>query len=112
MARLPHRELSGSLVFARTYGTLEGVFDTPSQAAIPAIQNYLSGWYASTKSAGWHRTHEILDPDEPHYFGCWCVEAAAVVALLGLDDTSLRNDEYYPADLADFATARLRGVYG
>jgi hypothetical protein len=43
-----------------------------------------------------HRTHEILDPDEPHYFGCWCVEAAAVVALLGLDDTSLRNDEVLP----------------
>jgi hypothetical protein len=36
------------------------------------------------------------------YVGHWCLEAAAAVAILGLDDASLRAHPHYPGDLVDF----------
>jgi hypothetical protein len=36
------------------------------------------------------------------YFGYWSFESAAIVAALGLDDSSFRDNEYYPKDLVDY----------
>ena len=55
----------------------------------------------------WYQKHSELNegPFESHksphdiYYGYWCFEAAAVVKIKGLDDSSFRDHPYYPADL-------------
>jgi hypothetical protein len=47
----------------------------------------------------WWDGHGIIDRGGLAYSGYWCFEAAAVVKLLGIDDSSFRDNEYYPADL-------------
>lgn len=36
------------------------------------------------------------------YYGYWSFESAAIVVIKGLDDTSLRDNEFYPKDLVDY----------
>ncbi|HSI57000.1 MAG TPA: PoNe immunity protein domain-containing protein, partial [Ideonella sp.] len=47
---------------------------------------------------------------EHSYLGYWSFEAAAVSIVLGIDDSSYRDKDFYPRDLADFA--RCIGVAG
>jgi hypothetical protein len=35
------------------------------------------------------------------YYGYWSFESAAVVAIMGLDDSSFRENQYYPKDLIE-----------
>ncbi|MGR5908923.1 PoNe immunity protein domain-containing protein [Bacillus paranthracis] len=39
---------------------------------------------------------------EPGYVGYWSFETAAIVKILGLDDTSLKDNNHYPYDLAHY----------
>ncbi len=39
---------------------------------------------------------------EPGYVGYWSFETAAIVKILGLDDTSLKGNNHYPYDLAHY----------
>lgn len=36
------------------------------------------------------------------YYGYWSFEAAAITCIKGLDDSSYRDQQYYPKDLADY----------
>ena len=36
------------------------------------------------------------------YYGYWSNETAAAVKILGIDDSCLKNQQYYPYDLAHF----------
>src|SRR5699024_11761468 len=42
----------------------------------------------------WKNAHE-----EPGYVGFWSFESAALAKILGLDDTSLKDNNHYPYDL-------------
>ncbi len=64
------------------------------------VKKYLSGWYNNTKLLTWH--NYTPEEEKYYYFGRWSFESAAVVAIKGLDDTSFRNNEYYPKDLVDY----------
>lgn len=65
------------------------------------MRQYLSTWYRSSRKALWWGTRQraLLDPGDLAYMGHWAFEAAAVVELLGIDDSSFRDAPYYPADL-------------
>ncbi len=56
-------------------------------------------WYKEHKNVGWYGNHK---GKHDTYSGYWCFEAAAVVAIKGLNDTSFRDNEYYPKDLVDY----------
>ena len=46
--------------------------------------------------------YEGLISREGCYRGFWCIEAAALVKALKLDDASLKDSKYYPYDMAHF----------
>ncbi|WP_420573641.1 PoNe immunity protein domain-containing protein [Kordia sp.] len=53
-------------------------------------------WYSSFKGTPLHNQH-----NNPHntYVGYWCFEAAAITKIMGLDDSSYIDNQYYPKDL-------------
>ncbi|MEB3052696.1 MULTISPECIES: PoNe immunity protein domain-containing protein [Bacillus] len=64
------------------------------------MEKYLiEEWYAGHKDMGWydcHKHHEKL------YFGYWIFESGAIVKILELDDSILKNVPYYPYDMVHF----------
>jgi hypothetical protein len=53
-------------------------------------------WYKNHKDAGWYNSHKSKHNT---YFGYWSFETAAIVKILGLNDTSFKECKYYPRDL-------------
>lgn len=53
-------------------------------------------WYNNHKEAGWYNSHISK---HNRYYGYWSFETAAVVKILGLDDSSFIDCQYYPKDL-------------
>lgn len=53
-------------------------------------------WYKNHKDAGWYNSHKSKHDT---YFGYWSFETAAVVKIMGLDDSSFIDCPYYPKDL-------------
>ncbi len=68
------------------------------------IKRYLEKWYERTKLLTWHGYHPDKDI-HPFYYGRWSFESAVIVALLDLDDTKFRDNQYYPKDLVDYYRA-------
>lgn len=54
------------------------------------------------KNASWYNNH---NGRHDAYYGYWSFESAAIVAILDLDDSSFRDNEYYPKDLVDYYRA-------
>jgi len=52
-------------------------------------------WYPSFKDTPLYNQH--LNPHNT-YAGYWCFVAVAIVKIKGLDDSSFRDNEYYPKD--------------
>lgn len=71
--------------------------DTESQS-LEGLSEYLAHWYKGMSKAYWHDSHLRVKC----FFGYWAVEAAGCVVQLGLDDSSLREFEHYPSDLASW----------
>ncbi|MDO4729449.1 MAG: DUF1911 domain-containing protein [Bacteroidota bacterium] len=63
---------------------------------IEALKKYLSKqWYKDNKQMYWFDYHK----DSKLYFGYWSFESGALVKILGLDDTLLKDQKYYPYDM-------------
>ncbi|WP_010178988.1 PoNe immunity protein domain-containing protein [Aquimarina agarilytica] len=43
--------------------------------------------------------YELQNKTYNAYYGCWSFEAAAIVKIMGLDDSSFIDNQYYPKDL-------------
>lgn len=69
---------------------------------IKQVKSYLNNWYLNTNYLTWHKSLKSIDMEKFSYFGYWSFESAAIVAIKGLDDSSFRNNEYYPKDLVDY----------
>lgn len=68
--------------------------------AINFMKEYLlEKWYVGHKDMGWYECHKHA---EKLYFGYWSFESGAIVKILGLDDSVLKNIPYYPYDMAHF----------
>lgn len=90
------RELVGSTKLAwqkPNYLLEEAIRDNSAEP----LKTYLSRWYSTNRSVGWYDSHK--DENTELYFGYWCFETAAIVKRLGIDDTLIRDNKYYPADL-------------
>jgi hypothetical protein len=57
-------------------------------------------WYPNHREYGWYNSHKSKFDS---YFGYWSFETAAVVKIMGLDDGSFRDCQYYPADLVHYS---------
>ncbi|MFA0960740.1 PoNe immunity protein domain-containing protein [Roseivirga sp. BDSF3-8] len=88
----------------KLFGKLREATETEDKAkAESLIKAFLEkDWYKEHKNAGWYDNHK---GKHDTYSGYWCFEAAAVTCIKGLDDSTYRDQQYYPKDLADYYRA-------
>lgn len=65
-------------------------------AAVKKLKDFVEKTWFKTLKEG------LITNTSKCYRGYWCLEAAALVKALGLDDTELKNCKYYPYDMAHF----------
>jgi hypothetical protein len=80
--------------------------ENTKEEALADLTTYLKEWYSPLhETQSWFNTHLNLD-GYYGYHGYWAFEAAALVYLLDLDDTSLHHFLYYPKDLVEYARSK------
>lgn len=82
---------------------INSVYGDSDEESLTDLNSYLENWYSSMSGVDWHDSHLDLSEERGLYFGYWAIEAAALVYLLELDDTSLHGHIVYPKDLVQFA---------
>ncbi|QBG34928.1 PoNe immunity protein domain-containing protein [Litorilituus sediminis] len=87
------RDIAENLLFKKRFDKLYKVVEAEPDKRPALVKAYLDAWY---KLYGSLDTH-LLDNDA--YDGYWCWEAALVVKLYNIDDSSFIDHEYYPKDL-------------
>lgn len=88
----------------KAYGTLwEALSPSTPDAKRPAsLHEFLKAWYRKMHGSRAAQTGR-LKQQYNSYAGYWCLEAAAAVVILDIDDSSFRDNVYYPKDWADWA---------
>lgn len=87
------REVAQSTLFKKRFGKLYKVVEGSPEQRPALVKTYLDAWYKLEGSPDYH----LMDTDA--YIGYWCWEAALVVKLYNIDDSSFIDHEYYPKDL-------------
>ncbi len=67
-----------------------------SEDKLKILKEELRSWYDKHSDAYWYNAHKSKNNT---YCGYWCFEIAALVQIFGIDDTSLRESQYYPRDI-------------
>lgn len=85
--------------FKRPYAHAKKIIEAPDkEKALGALRNYIfSKWYAGSNDAPWYNSHKAKNP--AFHAGYWSFEAGAIAKILELDDSSLKDQQYYPYDL-------------
>jgi hypothetical protein len=77
----------------------QAITETDKAKAAQLVKGFITkDWYKEHKNTGWYNSH-----NSPHdiYYGYWSFETAAVVKIIGLDDSGFRDCQYYPKDLVN-----------
>ncbi|WP_369900853.1 PoNi-like cognate immunity protein [Bacillus manliponensis] len=83
--------------YAKTREIIE-LAQTDKKEASKRLQTYMEKeWFRGHYDYEWKNAHK-----EPGYVGYWSFETAALAKILELDDTSLKNNNHYPYDLAHY----------
>jgi hypothetical protein len=109
-SRQTKRPIGDKLCFPKAYRGLLDVMKAPVEERSRLLRSYLDGWFDSLKNAGSPKVERYLRTpywytygDESFeggaYFGRWCIEAAAVVKVFGIDDSLCLDHPNYPGDL-------------
>lgn len=65
--------------------------------ALERLKKYLvKEWYRGHSDTGWYNDHKSKGNQHKGY---WSFESGALVKILGLDDSSLKETQYYPYDM-------------
>jgi hypothetical protein len=98
--RIPSWGIKSDKVFSKVpyQATVEiiSLTKTDKGKGLERLKKYLAKeWYRGHSSAGWHDTHKhgIM------HSGYWSFESGALVKILGLNDSSLKDTQYYPYDM-------------
>ena len=94
-------ELNGYLFSASSlyHYVLSNAFEEKNKIkAVELLNDSLSDWYKLQKYEFWYNSHLDME-NRTSYVGYWCFEAAMLVYLLDLDDSSLHKYVYYPKDI-------------
>ena len=79
----------------KPYEKLYEITQLPKLEAEKAIKDYLEVWYSLHQTDPWYNTH-LRDSG---YSGYWAWEVAAVVKVMKLNDSSFKDNPYYPYDM-------------
>ncbi|OBW49109.1 PoNi-like cognate immunity protein [Bacillus cereus] len=83
--------------YAKTREIIE-LAQTDKKEASKRLQTYMEKeWFRGHYDYEWKNAHK-----EPGYVGYWSFETAALAKVLELDDTSLKDNNHYPYDLAHY----------
>ena len=83
--------------YAKTREMIE-LAQTDKKEASKRLQTYMEKeWFRDHYDYEWKNAHK-----EPGYVGYWSFETAALVKILELDDTNLKDNNHYPYDLAHY----------
>ncbi|HFU7071874.1 PoNi-like cognate immunity protein [Bacillus cereus] len=83
--------------YAKTREIIE-LAQIDKKEASKRLQTYMEKeWFKGHYDYEWKNAHK-----EPGYVGYWSFETAAIVKILELDDTSLKDNNHYPYDLAHY----------
>ncbi|SIT01162.1 protein of unknown function [Zobellia uliginosa] len=95
--RIPDRKLSGSFILEKPYGDLKKIIDCSEkdkEQALKLLKDYLEKtWYKELIEVETHKSKFNI------HTGYWSWEAGAIAKILALDDSSLKNQQYYPYDM-------------
>lgn len=94
-SRSSHQSKATEILFPRIYGSLYEITKLSKPDAESALEKYLEKWYNLHKGDPWYNTHER----DRGYCGYWAWEVAAVVKVMGLNDSSFKDNIYYPYDM-------------
>ncbi|MFC7364200.1 MULTISPECIES: PoNe immunity protein domain-containing protein [Bhargavaea] len=85
----------------RPYAKLANVLmASDKDTSVMHLAQYLQNdWYPAHEGTGWHDTHAI---DDFVYRGYWSFESGAIVKILDLNDSSLKDVPYYPYDMVHY----------
>jgi hypothetical protein len=97
------REQTNTFIWNKPYKSTQEIVElakTDKKKALERLKKYLTKeWYRGHSDSGWHDNHKSK---WGVHFGYWCWEAGALVKILGLDDSSLKDQQYYPYDMVHF----------
>ena len=82
------------------YKLIRNLVNAEDEKKISILRDYIENkWYKANVDVGWYDSHKSkVDV----YTGYWSFEAGAVAKILGLDDSSLKDQQYYPYDMFHF----------
>jgi Domain of unknown function (DUF1911)/Domain of unknown function (DUF1910) len=92
----PERTEISEVLYPKPYKLLFDALNTTGSEQIDLINKFLTQYYKGMKKAYWHDSHLGEDTG---FFGYWCFELAAFVKKLNIDDSSFRDNIFYPRDL-------------
>lgn len=79
---------------------VKNILLSDKETATKNLAKHIKNWYAMNHTAYWYNLH---NSEEQIYFGYWSFECGAVVKIRGLDDSALKDTQYYPYDLVHFS---------
>ena len=84
-----------NLAYPDHYAVLQNILKEKDYASLAGYVK--NGWF--DKSLDCFCSHKST---EKKYCGYWCLEVAAIIKKLGIDDSGLKNEKFYPHDLVQF----------
>lgn len=92
-----HQELQESHQYERAYKNFNAMIDLSNEEILKKklMDKYLKSWYNNDARVLIRDSHKVGTT----YSGYWAFETAAFVKMRGLDDSSFRDNVYYPKDM-------------
>jgi hypothetical protein len=91
-------------MFPSIYKRLYDITKLSKQEAEATVNNYLTNRYTLHKTDPWYGAN-LKDKG---YSGYWAWEVASVIKVLGLDDSSFKENPYYPYDMVHWNAAQAK----
>lgn len=77
-------------------------FEGKKKEASKRLEKYMKKeWFKGHYDYEWRNAHKRYG-----YYGIWSFDTAALVKILNIDDSSLKDDNHYPYDLAHYKNER------
>ena len=102
-AAMDLEEANDHCLHAQPFEGLNEFFDQYGEVTPDPLQPYLEQHYSRFFALSPSEQKKEPRLQGPQAWDWWALEVGALVALYGLDDSALRSNPHYPADLVDYA---------